>query len=186
MKPDFLNDDELENNAPGLSKMKKENPFSVPENYFESLADNIQQKINSIPELERINKENPFQVPENYFESLPSAVREKIAGNKKKNIFEDWISISWNPKYAFAAAAIIIVVILGINYLNRNIPLNKSENFVTNEEIQSSAYLADLDESVLIEQLEEQSMNSQVNEDNSIEQYLIENNIDVSQIADHL
>jgi len=181
MKPEFLNDDELENTAPGLSKMKKENPFRIPENYFDSLAENIQKKISETSDLERMSKENPFQVPENYFESLPYSVSEKIAIKKNKSI-----SISWKPKYAYAVAAVIIVVILGIKYFNRDITPNKIENYVTIEDLQSSAYLAEVDESILIEQLELQNQSNQVSDDNSIEQYLIDNNIDVNQIADHL
>jgi hypothetical protein len=38
---------ELEHLAPFLSKMKKEDGFTVPENYFEELPSRIQRRINS-------------------------------------------------------------------------------------------------------------------------------------------
>lgn len=38
---------ELENIAPELSKIKKENPFRVPENYFEDFSARLQSKIDA-------------------------------------------------------------------------------------------------------------------------------------------
>jgi len=38
---------ELENIAPELSKIKKENPFRVPENYFEDFSARLQMKLDT-------------------------------------------------------------------------------------------------------------------------------------------
>lgn len=39
--------EELENIAPELSKIKKENPFRVPENYFEDFSARLQMKLDA-------------------------------------------------------------------------------------------------------------------------------------------
>src|SRR5436853_7680437 len=117
MKPDYLNDDELEKMAPKLSKLKRENPFRVPDNYFDSLADNIQQKINALPHLEKMSNENPFAVPEGYFDSLPTAIQHRIVEEKeKRRTSGEWIAILYRPKY-LAAAILVAFAIFGIKYL---------------------------------------------------------------------
>ena len=187
MKPDYLNDDELEKTAPGLSKLKKENPFVVPENYFESLAENIQQKINAVPDLERMKKDNPFFVPPGYFDSLPSTVQQRIIDRKKQNnVFGEWISIAFRPKYTLALASIIILLFFGIRYLTTPAIPENLEKYITLEDLQNFSYVAELDENMLIELLEQQNKNNVLEEDKSIEQYLIDNGIDVSQIENHL
>ena len=63
--------DNLERHAPTLAKIRKENPFSVPENYFEGL--------NSAIKLEVLkNGTGGFTVPENYFNDLPEIIQSKI------------------------------------------------------------------------------------------------------------
>jgi hypothetical protein len=47
--------EELENIAPELSKIKKENPFKVPENYFEDFSARLQMKLDA--EKEKVPKE---------------------------------------------------------------------------------------------------------------------------------
>jgi hypothetical protein len=52
-------------------------------------------------------------------------------------------------------------------------------------DLSNSMYLSDIDESVLYDALAEQS-NSTTQKDESIEDYLIDNHIDVSQLTEHL
>ncbi|MCX6292126.1 MAG: hypothetical protein NT126_10220 [Bacteroidetes bacterium] len=187
MKPDLLSDDELEKLAPELSKIKKENPFRVPENYFDSLAGEIQHKISELPDLERMNKKNPFAVPEGYFDSLPSLVQQRIIDAKnKKSIFGEWISISLRPKYALAVVMVIILCIAGIRYLSKPVKVESPDNYLSCDDIQNSSYLATMDESTLVEALELQSGSTEVNENAGMEQYLIDNDIDISQLENHL
>lgn len=42
----MTNDDELKN-APGLRGMKRENPFTVPDGYFDTLSSRIRDRINA-------------------------------------------------------------------------------------------------------------------------------------------
>lgn len=67
-------ENELPNFPASFSKMKGNNPFAVPENYFENLSDRILSEIENSEELKalspflsKIEKTNPFKIPENYF-----------------------------------------------------------------------------------------------------------------------
>jgi hypothetical protein len=184
MKPDYLNDDKL----PGeLSKLKKENPFIVPANYFDSLAGNVQQKIDALPDLEKTSPGfSGFRVPDGYFDSLPMAVQQRIADAKKKNIFEEWIAVVLLPKFSLSLSIFIILLIFGIKYFTKTAGTKSSTDALSYNEIINSEYVSELDESVLIDILEDENRNESVNEDNSLEQYLIDNDVDISQLENRL
>ncbi len=63
--------------APSLAKISKENPFSVPSAYFETLNENL----NSLAILEnaRFENEEEFKLPENYFNELTDRIEDRIA-----------------------------------------------------------------------------------------------------------
>jgi hypothetical protein len=185
MKPGNL-DSELEKLAPKLSKLKMENPFQVPGNYFDSLPDHIQQKVNNLPYLGAISKETPFQVPEEYFNSLPYSIQQRLS-EENKNIFEEWISVFLRPKYSLSFAFLVVLIIVGIKFLYKpDIEERYSEHTIASyNEIRNSGYIADLDETTLIEMLADAESNS-APEDKSMEQYLIDNDIDITQLESHL
>ncbi|MEW6469255.1 MAG: hypothetical protein AB1458_10035 [Bacteroidota bacterium] len=63
--------DNLEKYAPALAGIRKENPFVVPEGYFDLLPSSIR--------LALLRKENGgFVVPDDYFEELPGIIRDRI------------------------------------------------------------------------------------------------------------
>ena len=66
--------DNLEKYAPTLAKIAKQNPFGVPENYFEENCGFVSSHI----KLLSIKKEGGFIVPENYFEELPDIIQNRI------------------------------------------------------------------------------------------------------------
>lgn len=187
MKSEYNNDDDLEKMAPGLSQVKKENPFKVPEDYFTGLPNSILQKIEALPDLEKLNKANPYQVPDDYFDSIPSAVQQRIIEEKnKKRFFRGWASISFRPAYALALVVVVVLVAFGIRFFTKPSDLQAPENYFSLEEIQNSACFAELDEAAIVDVLEQQNKNTTTEDDNSLEQYLIDNNIDISQIENRL
>lgn len=187
MKSANFSDDELEKRTNGLSELKKENPFKVPDQYFDSLPNQIMDKIETLPDLQRINKTNPYRVPEGYFDSIPASVQQRILEEKnKKSIFRGLTSISFLPKYSLALAVIIVLVIFGIKFFTKPSTLKAPENYFSLEEIQNSACFAELDEATLVDALRQQNNTITTPVDNSIEQYLIDNNIDISQIENRL
>jgi len=67
--------DELERMGSPLASMPSEMPYSVPENYFSSLSediyDNIQFVLSPDPSLP-VHKTMPYEVPAGYFDTLPT------------------------------------------------------------------------------------------------------------------
>jgi hypothetical protein len=63
--------------APTLAKISRENPFTVPSAYFESLNENL----NTLAKLEsvRFENEDEFSLPENYFNQLTERIEDRIA-----------------------------------------------------------------------------------------------------------
>ncbi|MFN5422547.1 MAG: hypothetical protein ACK5AO_04710 [bacterium] len=54
-----------------VDNLPRENPFSVPANYFESFAEHVKETTSSVdPQHELFLKENPFQLPEGYFQQF--------------------------------------------------------------------------------------------------------------------
>ncbi len=69
--PEIL--EELNSISPLLAKIEKENVFSVPEGYFDTLAIDLYKKLN----IDLIGVNN-LSVPENYFENLSREILNKI------------------------------------------------------------------------------------------------------------
>lgn len=65
-----------------LINTDNKNYFSVPENYFEELADNINANlfIRTLPVT------NPYFIPKNYFVNLPGLIVEKVQLNEGLNL----------------------------------------------------------------------------------------------------
>lgn len=93
--------------------MKKELPyikstgFKTPENYFETLEENILAKIAL---QEKISKQNSFHVPANYFDSIDDAIFEK-ASNQKSEVKVIPLYKKKFIRYAAAVAAVFILVV---------------------------------------------------------------------------
>ncbi|MCX8020590.1 MAG: hypothetical protein N2747_08880 [Chitinophagaceae bacterium] len=83
MCPERSIQDELKQLNSRLAEVERKKGYSVPENYFDSLADHILLRIKAqhsenpseeiqflSPLLSRVSKEMPYSIPENYFTSL--------------------------------------------------------------------------------------------------------------------
>ena len=186
MKPGYFSDEEMEKSTSAFSKLSKENPFVVPSDYFDSLAENIQKKIRSLPDFEKQATQNPFLAPEGYFESLPSTIQQRISDTRNRNTIGNRIAFIFRPQLSLATAALVIIIIAGILYITRPTVVTAPDNFLSCEEVKNSSYLGDIDESMVIEVLEQQQKSNTVKEDNSLEQYLIDNDIDISQLENRL
>ena len=124
-------DEELANLSPFLSTIKREMPFSVPQNYFEELSDNVLQSAKAIdfvndemenlsPLMKSLKDKNVYTTPLDYFENFSGSVLSKIKNEPKK---AKVISIGSRKTWLrIAAAAIIVGIISTVSYysLNRN------------------------------------------------------------------
>ncbi|HEX4374798.1 MAG TPA: hypothetical protein VHZ50_15950, partial [Puia sp.] len=124
-------DEELAGLSPLLSTIKREMPFSVPQNYFEEFSDNVLQsakaidfvndEAENIPEiLKSLKDKNVYTTPLGYFENFSGSVLSKIKNEPKK---AKVISIGSRKTWLrVAAAAIVVGLISTIGYytLNKN------------------------------------------------------------------
>ena len=185
-----LTEEELEKSAPLLfglkSKPNSEIGFQVPEGYFDSLPSDVMLKIESSPDFEASQLANPYKTPEGYFDSLPSIVQQRIyEQSKKKRILSGLFPQIFSnqvPRFSLAIASLLLIVLFSIKYFNRTIKVEYVNSDQETEQLESF-YLSQLDETVLLEAYSEEQVTS---DNNEIENYLIENNIDLNLISEHL
>jgi hypothetical protein len=157
------------------------NSFTVPDGYFEKLPESILDKINSLPDLEKNTSLNPFAVPENYFESLPSEISEKIT--RKNTGLYGRIREIQRPRIIIPAAFATLILLAALfYYTQRNVYFNSPTEFAK-EELNDSEIIMYLDEELLVESIHESTKTDDIE---SLEEYLIENNIETSQIENEL
>src|SRR4051794_4043758 len=77
---------ELQEIAPVVAGIGKQNLYFVPEDYFNSLAESIFVHIRLAP----LKSYNPFSVPEEYFENFADSVLTKIHDSRvKTEVYEE-------------------------------------------------------------------------------------------------
>jgi hypothetical protein len=144
------------------------------------------------PLLHSISKENSFSVPENYFESLPSEIIEKCREriepkNWGQGLLTNLLAYKWRILTVASCVAIICFFALNINTrpvsyeaLAKNIP----DSLIV-EHLDKN--IADINVTTL-EDLQEPESNSKsvtdsANTDQDIVTYLMNNNVNVSDIV---
>ncbi len=71
--------EELKRLAPRLTALlKKQNPFRVPDNYFEKNLKKLQSLTSDTPDPEFADPRKSFRIPEDYFESLDERILSRI------------------------------------------------------------------------------------------------------------
>lgn len=201
-------DDNLEHIAPRLSALKKEQGFGMPGDFFDSLADKIQQKCADAdelreiaPVLSEIPKYNPFAVPDGYFDELPALVQERCIASQRKASWAGWLARLLRPRFAAAAVAIVLVVITITFLMNGNDTRVDNTDLVADNKMAVDSIAADtafdleglysLDETALFESLDGEQV-AQMSEDaidiseEEVMDYLLENNVDVSSLVNEL
>lgn len=87
-----------------MKKIKKENPFKTPEDYFDSFEGKLMDKLNS--ESSIIPTTEGFKVPEGYFNTIETSIQNKL--NKETKV----IKLPSYRKYYIAAASIAAIAVL--------------------------------------------------------------------------
>lgn len=133
---------------------KKENQgFQVPENYFEELSSQIESKI-ALDKIKALNAEASFKVPENYFEKLNSSILSKTVNKvNSPKVLRLWQTNLF--KYA-SAACFILLTAFGLYINQQSTPSQQTASIeVVNENL-----LYDIDESTILEHIQEQGNNA--------------------------
>lgn len=158
-----------------------EKPFHVPSGYFEELPDKIMDQINALPDFNKNSTVNPFNVPAGYFENLSSAITEIIVKHKSRS--ESWLDRLFRPRIAIPIAFAAIVLLTGLYFYKQKSLIIQPVQQLTADDLRNSNYLLTMDEYLFIDELAD---HKEVLTDKSIEQYLIDNNIELSQLENKL
>ena len=110
-----------------------------------------------------------------YFDELPTRVQQRIINSKPSTSPLEWLILLIKPRFVVPVLTVAFIAVLGINYMNKNAELPKTQ---VAEEISLEDQLLNIDESTIIESLTADASyetEAVTTEDNSIENYLIDN-----------
>jgi hypothetical protein len=189
---DIENDnDDLKGMAPKLLKLSNSNPFKADTDYFENFESRLKQNIDGLDEIKteapylyNIPKYNPFEVPAHYFDEVPTIIQQRCIESKPAISIIDWLLLLIKPRFAVPVLATIFIAISGIHFMEKNADLPKTE---TAEEISVEEQLYNIDESTIVEALTTEPADlKQNNANENIENYLIDNDIDETNLENEL
>lgn len=197
LNSDQNEDQELDKLAPTLAGIRKgmtedmaSSPFAVPDDYFSSLNSEVMKKIEAIPDFETIPQENPFSVPPGYFESLPTVIQQRIIDRNAEGFTISGLIAGIiarpAPRFAMAFASVILFVFLSTLYFTRTIKVEYASQQPAESEQLVAAYLMQLDEDDLADLYVQEDHSSNEIQDEGIENYLLDNDIDLNSITDQL
>lgn len=152
---------------------------------YKNINDELKELGSSLHKME---KQNPFAVPENYFENLNSVIQDKISAQKKISWSEQFSGFMAAHKLSLATFAVVLA--LGSVYYFKNTQQSISndtntEFALSDEELNTLA--GELDEHTLAEvYVSETASEANTNDSLQVEDYLIENNIDVNTLLNEL
>ncbi len=114
--------EELAELSPLLAAIPRKMPFTVPENYFSGLTQNLPSLLqeDQLPEvLQRHTRETPYTVPAGYFEGLAEGVLAQVQKPAGKVV-----SFGLRPWMRMAAAAVVtgLIAISTVLYFNSGSP----------------------------------------------------------------
>jgi hypothetical protein len=168
MKEELNSDERLQN-------LKSTDDFHVPEGYFEGLPAKIAERIKMMEDSSAVN---PFEVPANYFDELPGNLSEKIGESRRGNTA---------VKRIFLRRAVLVpltcVAILTALFLFMQPEQGQRNQVLTYEELRNSTYIQSIDEWMLIDELASESVTESTD---SLTQYLLDNNIELSDLENAL
>src|SRR5215213_2620448 len=132
--------------------------FSVPENYFNKLESEIGEKVNRIPILYTTKSENPFAVSTEYFTELENSIQQKASLSKERSAS---LPLYLRPRFIPVMAMMLVIAACAVTFIVLNRSGNPvSEKDISFNDIYQSSYVGDLDESALVELIEESQGNS--------------------------
>lgn len=150
--------------------LKEQPGFKVPTGYFEMLDTEIEAKI-SVETIRGLTNGDGFRVPASYFDKL----HENIVGKTSSAIVPTpRVRKLWHVGVMkYVSAACLFLIAASALYVNQQQNLQE----VRNTELAQETMLYDIDESVIIEHLEESTNASYSNtaSANEMENYILDN-----------
>ncbi len=179
---DKLKSFNLEDEKSKLSSIKS---FAVPADYFTSSQNEMLGKINALGEKENSVLPNPFLTPENYFEKLPNSIQQTITNQRQHQNLPGWIEILLRPQVGIAFASLLLLLWFGVKTRQPKI-IESGSSEITVEYLVAADYLRDLDETTIIEMLLAEDVSSASPSSDTYIDYLLDNDIEISQIETDL
>jgi hypothetical protein len=175
------NNNDPEGLDPKLNRSGNKNPFGTGADYFDDFQSKLNSRIETYEEwkteapiLSNIPKYNPFEVPAGYFDELPMLIVKRTAAEKPAAF--EWLKMLFRPNFAIPVLTVICIAIAGIHYLDQKPEMTSP----IAEEITLEDQLQNIDENTLIDAIASASVNENEadNENETIKDYLLDNNID--------
>lgn len=129
---------ELEEIAPALSKIEKKSFDEVSAHFFSSFPEAMMKKVREqelveiAPTLSQQEKVNALEVPANYFKGFSDVMLKKISAEQKpravivpkwqkslNNIFNSVTNVVFQPRYAFAFAGTVSMLVIGVMFFTK-------------------------------------------------------------------
>ncbi|WP_199141346.1 hypothetical protein [Pedobacter sp. ASV12] len=156
---------------------KEDQGFTVPQNYFEDLAWQIEDRI-ATDQLRTLTATDGFKTPTGYFEKLQADILSQTVASKSK---PKTIRLWQSDLMRYVSAACFIVLTASGLYLNQQHTIKQNRKI----ELANEQMLYDIDESVIIEHLEEgQNANASAS-DTEMENYIL-NHFSSSDLSNNL
>lgn len=156
--------------------------FQVPNDYFNQLSQDISSQVSELPDFENppLSVAKTFSIPANYFNELPAQITERIS---ETNFEKSLLKVIFSPRVLAPVLLAAAMFIGGFFYFNRNQTFIINEQSCSIDELNNSQYLQSINQTDLIDFLSDQSPDK---ETDAFDQYLLDNNVDVSQLEKHL
>jgi hypothetical protein len=170
-----------------LENSDSSTPFKVPDHYFYSFPEQMDKMIAQLPDFEKTAVSNPFSVPEGYFDRLPLEINEAVLAAERKSLsWKERLITFLRPSVSIPSLVTLSLVVAAFFFFTQvhTVDVN-AYTANSSEEFSSSDIAQEVDESTLIQVLTEEY--SETGEaDDSYEEYLLDNNIDLSQLENKL
>lgn len=123
---------ELKEIAPALAKIEKKSFDEVPAHFFSSFPETMMKKVREqelfeiAPTLSQREKVNALDVPADYFNAFPQQMLKKVSSTSKvtsskpnwmealNTVLEKVADIFFKPKYVYAFAGTVSILIVGV------------------------------------------------------------------------
>ncbi|MFI5450614.1 hypothetical protein ACHMWN_00480 [Pedobacter sp. UC225_61] len=159
--------------------MQKENQgFTIPQNYFEDLSIQIESRI-AVEQLNALVKNDGFKTPVNYFDKLNADILSKTSGTAQKTK----VVRLWQTDFMkYASAACFILITASGLYFNQQSTLKEDRKV----ELANEQLLYDIDESVIIDHIQESQAPTTISaSDTEMENYIL-NHFSSSDLSNNL
>jgi hypothetical protein len=161
------------------------NDFKVPNGYFASLEEALKTKTEVLSVLTKSPSREEFEVPQNYFDELGQQINDTLRESKRSSS-KEWLKILLRPQLSLSFAALLLLLWFTIKTRELKV-IDLPSAYLTIEDLSKPEYLDDLDEYSLIEALAtQQDKPASPTVDDPYIEYLIDHDIDISQIVNSL